>query len=216
MRFFIASLAIHLAVISASFLSFSNSNFTVQNIGNSSLTQSISVSFSSSRNSVTKATEKEREEEKVEKKKLAPKPSKKEKKLDDRDSKKVSEAKPIETDNSIANTNSDLIQLSNGVYAAKNQGVKGLNYSFVSQPDPDYPLLAKRMGFKKEIVVKTRFLVGFDGEIEDIVFYSTKDRFGFYTEVEKALKKWKLTPVTLNGKPVKLYFYKEFHFNQIS
>ena len=112
------------------------------------------------------------------------------------------------------NSSSDLIELSSGVFAAKNQGISGLSYKIISQPDPDYPLAAKRVSYNKEVSIKVRFLVGLNGEIEEVKFYNDKDSLGFQREVEKTLKKWKLTPVTLNNKTIKLYFYKEFKFNQ--
>ncbi|MGL5917872.1 MAG: energy transducer TonB [Cetobacterium sp.] len=111
-------------------------------------------------------------------------------------------------------TSTDVIEISDGIFAARNQGVDGLKYSFISQPEPNYPLAAKRIGFNNEISIKVRFLVDFKGNIEEIKFYNTKDNLGFQNEVQKTLKNWKLTPVSLNGKPIKLYFYKEFKFNQ--
>ncbi|MGL4988633.1 MAG: energy transducer TonB, partial [Cetobacterium sp.] len=111
-------------------------------------------------------------------------------------------------------TNTDVVEISDGIFAARNQGVDGLKYSFISQPEPNYPLAAKRIGFDNEISIKVRFLVDFKGNIEEIKFYNTKDNLGFQNEVQKTLKNWKLTPVSLNGKPIKLYFYKEFKFNQ--
>lgn len=109
----------------------------------------------------------------------------------------------------------DFIQLSKGIYAAKNQGVKGLSYSFISQPEPNYPTAAKRLGYNREVIVKVKFLVGFNGTIEDIKFYGKDNGLGFQKEVEKALNNWKLTPITVQNKKIKLYFYKVFKFNQI-
>lgn len=110
--------------------------------------------------------------------------------------------------------NSDIIEISEGIFAARNQGIDGLKYSFISQPEPEYPLAAKRISFNNEVSIRVRFLVDFNGNIEEIKFYNTKDNLGFQNEVQKTLKNWKLTPVILNGKPIKLYFYKEFKFNQ--
>ena len=109
----------------------------------------------------------------------------------------------------------DFIQLSKGGYAAKNQGVKGLNYSFISQPEPNYPTAAKRVGYSREVIIKVKFLVGFNGSIEEIKFYGKDNGLGFHSEVKKALNNWKLTPITIKNKKVKLYFYKVFKFNQI-
>ncbi|MEG0070215.1 MAG: energy transducer TonB, partial [Cetobacterium sp.] len=116
--------------------------------------------------------------------------------------------------NETKKLNSDFIELSKGIYAAKNQGVKGLKYSFIAQPEPEYPLMAKRLSYSKEVFVKVRFLVDFQGNIEEIKFYGQNDKLGFQEEVKKALCNWKLTPITVNNKPIKLYFYKEFKFNK--
>lgn len=127
---------------------------------------------------------------------------------------KVSTEKP-EQSSSKEIMGKDFIQLSKGVYAAKNQGVKGLSYSFISQPEPNYPTAAKRLGYNREVIIKVKFLVGFNGKIEDIKFYGKDNGLGFHREVEKALMNWKLTPITVQNKKVKLYFYKVFKFNQI-
>ncbi|MGL5655568.1 MAG: energy transducer TonB [Fusobacteriaceae bacterium] len=116
---------------------------------------------------------------------------------------------------SFANSSSSMIELSKGVFAVKNQGVKGLNFQFLANPEPEYPLVAKRLGYSKDVSVKVRFLVGYNGEIEEAKFYGKEDDLGFQEEVKSTLKKWKLTPITLHGVPVKLYFYKEFKFNKI-
>ena len=108
-----------------------------------------------------------------------------------------------------------LVHLDDGSIAAKNQGVKGLEYGFLSQPEPIYPDVAKRMGIDKDIVIKVRFLIGYDGRVEDIKYYDNITNFGFRSEVEKALTSWKATPITVDGKPVKLYFYKSFKFEKL-
>ena len=107
------------------------------------------------------------------------------------------------------------IELSDGSIAAKNQGIKGLNYGFISQPEPNYPTIAKKMGFNKNVTIKVRFLIGYDGRVEEIKFYDHTDKFGFRNEVEKALNQWKTTSITINNQKVKLYFYKKFIFKQI-
>jgi outer membrane biosynthesis protein TonB len=107
------------------------------------------------------------------------------------------------------------IKLADGSIAATNQGVKGLSYGFVSQPEPNYPEIAKKMGFNKSITIKVRFLIGYDGHVEEIKFYDNIENFGFRNEVNKALSQWKTTPITINNQKVKLYFYKKFIFEQI-
>ncbi|MBU9918296.1 MAG: energy transducer TonB, partial [Fusobacteriaceae bacterium] len=97
-------------------------------------------------------------------------------------------------------------------YIAKNQDIEGLNYKILASSDPDYPILAKKANYKNTVIVKTRFLVNGEGKIEEIKFYDDEIKFGFHDEVEKSLKKWKFSPVKLNGVAAKMYFYKTFVF----
>lgn len=102
--------------------------------------------------------------------------------------------------------------LADGTYAVKNQGVSGISYEFISSPNPKYPFAAKKIGYIKTVEVKVKFLIGLDGRVEDIFFYGDDPGVGFRDEVRKTLKEWRATPVTLKGKPVKLFFYKGFTF----
>lgn len=238
MKFFIFSIVLHIFVFIFGFSLDLNKNFEIENVGNDFSTPSISVNFNSSQIShqsqpeepLEEVIEEKTEEPKVEEPKIE-KPKTEEKKMEvvKKEPKKIVKPKkvlekkkvePSETteqsqnDNNVPSNNDDLIELSHGVFAAKNQGVQGLTYSFISQPDPEYPLAAKRISYSKEVSIKVRFLVGLNGEIEEVKFYNKTDSLGFQKEVEKTLSKWKLTTVTLNNKPIKLYFYKEFKFNQ--
>ena len=103
-------------------------------------------------------------------------------------------------------------ELTLGNYIAKNQDIEGLNYKILASSDPDYPILAKKANYKNTVIVKTRFLVNGEGKIEEIKFYDEEIKFGFHDEVEKSLKKWKFSPVKLNGEAAKMYFYKTFVF----
>ena len=103
-------------------------------------------------------------------------------------------------------------ELTSSNYIAKNQDIEGLNYKILASSDPDYPILAKKANYKNTVIVKTRFLVNGEGKIEEIKFYDEEIKFGFHDEVEKSLKKWKFSPVKLNGVAAKMYFYKTFVF----
>ena len=103
-------------------------------------------------------------------------------------------------------------ELTSSNYIAKNQDIEGLNYKILVSSDPDYPILAKKANYKNTVIVKTRFLVNGEGKIEEIKFYDDEIKFGFHDEVEKSLKKWKFSPVKLNGVAAKMYFYKTFVF----
>ncbi|WP_320047602.1 energy transducer TonB [uncultured Ilyobacter sp.] len=126
------------------------------------------------------------------------------------------EIKTDTDENKIADSSNEIGEgfdkLSDGSIVAKNQGVPGLKYGFISNPDPEYPVIAKKLGFGGEILVKVRMLVDEDGSIEEIKFYSEKDKFGFSEEVRKTLTNWKLTPVKVGDKNIKMYLFKTFRF----
>lgn len=107
------------------------------------------------------------------------------------------------------------VQLEDGAWAAKNQGVKGLSYGFLAQPEPEYPAIARKMGVDHEVVIKVRFLIGYKGRVEDIKFYDNVTNFGFREEVVKTLKNWRATPIEVEGRKIKLYFYKTFRFEKL-
>ncbi|MGL5710705.1 MAG: hypothetical protein ACRCW9_07700, partial [Cetobacterium sp.] len=225
MKFVIFSIALHIFIFIFGFSLDTNKKYEIDNVGNDFSTPSISVNFNSFQPSEPVQNEAPVEEvieekaiipepipePKVEEKKLEvikkepekkvekPKktPEKKLPKKEVTEDKKPTKKPESQQSTAPSNNSSDLIELSQGVFAARNQGVQGLTYSFISQPDPDYPLAAKRISYNKEVSIKVRFLVGLKGEIEEVKFYSDKDSLGFQSEVEKTLKRWKLTPVML-------------------
>jgi len=105
----------------------------------------------------------------------------------------------------------NLIKIHNGRYALKNQKVSGVHIVINKEILPTYPNLALKMGYKKETIVKVKFLVNKKGKVGDIKFY-TNSKYGFENEVEKALKQWVFEPVIYRDRPMPLYFYKVFHF----
>ncbi|MGL4998438.1 MAG: energy transducer TonB [Cetobacterium sp.] len=232
MKFIIFSIFLHICVFVFGFSLNKNKNYEIIEVGNDTTIPSISVNFNSFQpiqevieeqvlepieEKVKKEVLKKTIEKKIEVTKIKALKQKKTTKKITVEAKKIQKNPKIQEDKISeirTNNNNDLIQLSHGVFAAKNQGIEGLKYSFISQPDPEYPLAAKRISYNKEISIKVRFLIGFKGEVEEVKFYNDKDNLGFQNEVQKTLKKWKVTPVTLNNKPIKLYFYKEFKFNQ--
>ncbi len=106
-----------------------------------------------------------------------------------------------------------VIRLSDGSLYVKHQGVKGTTYGFVSTPLPAYPNVAKRLGFKEEIVIKVLLQFDSNGNLEKYKFVGERDKFGFTNEVEKVLKNWKLTPIRYKGEPTGMGFYKSFKFS---
>jgi len=105
----------------------------------------------------------------------------------------------------------NLVKIQNGQYALKNQKVSGIHVVIQKEIPPAYPDLALKMGYKKETLVKVKFLVDKKGRIEDIKFY-TNSKYDFESEVEKALKQWVFEPILYQDKPIPIYFYKVFHF----
>lgn len=174
---------------------------------------------------VEKKVEKKPEEKKLKKIKEAEKPKEKvakKKPLEKAEKKKEADQnsleslpKPGEAEKIQSPSMDGLVKISEGVYAAKNQGIEGLKYEILFQQDPEYPEIGKRLGYRKPVEVKVRFLVGYEGKIEEIKFYGEDIGMGFRGEVEKVLKKWRFSPVTLKEKKIKMYFYKAFIFNQI-
>lgn len=97
-------------------------------------------------------------------------------------------------------------------YIAKNQDIEELQYKILKNPNPSYPVQAKKAYINKEIQIKARFTVNEKGLVEDIKFYDKEEKFGFREEVTKALGNWRFSPITYNGKNIKMYFYKVFIF----
>ncbi|WP_319371245.1 TonB family protein [uncultured Ilyobacter sp.] len=126
------------------------------------------------------------------------------------------EDKPQDKTAQTSDKNSEIgegfVKLADGSLAAKHQGIAGLSYGFISKPEPDYPTLAKKLGYKGEMVVKVRFLINEKGNVEEVKLYTPRDKYGFSNEVEKCVRCWKLTPIMAGGKPVKMYIFKSFRF----
>lgn len=100
-----------------------------------------------------------------------------------------------------------------GTYVGDQRSMGGFGYKILREVDPKYPQMAKRIGFKDEVVLKTKFLVGTKGKVEKVIFLDNFEKYGFHTEVEKALYKWQFAPIIYHGQAIKMYFYKDFRFN---
>jgi len=108
----------------------------------------------------------------------------------------------------------DLIKMSDGTFMAKHQGVKGLTYGFVSNPEPSYPTQARRLGFKGDMIVQVIIEFDMNGKFSEMRFVGEEDRFGFRNEVKKVVENWRLTEIRYNSTPVKMRFYKSFRFEK--
>ena len=122
--------------------------------------------------------------------------------------------KEIATENSVPyNLLAGLVKDGTGTYIGDQKNGGGIRYRIKREIDPEYPTLAKRANYRNEVVIKTKFLIGLNGKVEEIIFLDNFSSYGFRKEVEKALKKWEFDPIIYQGEKIKLYFYKDFRFN---
>lgn len=117
------------------------------------------------------------------------------------------------TESKTINSLKGFIKDGTGTYIGDEKISQGIGYKVKREVDPIYPEMAKKIGFKDEIVIKVKFLVGLDGKIEEIIFLDSFTKYGFHKEVEKALKKWEFEPIIYHGENIRMYFYKDFRFN---
>ena len=106
-----------------------------------------------------------------------------------------------------------LVKDGTGTYIGDQRSGGGIKYRIKREVNPEYPILAKRANYRNEVVIKTKFLIGLNGKVEEIIFLDNFTSYGFRKEVEKALKKWEFDPIIYHGEKIKLYFYKDFRFN---
>ncbi len=120
------------------------------------------------------------EEKKIEKKEIK-KPEKKVvkkkvKKAVPKPIEKPSEVEEVEKETST-NTNTapynplaGLVKDGTGTYIGDQRGGQGIGYQIKREVEPQYPIMAKKANFTKEVVIKTKFLVGLNGKVEEIIF----------------------------------------------
>ena len=94
-------------------------------------------------------------------------------------------------------------------YLAENSNISGINYEILDQFNPDTTILSKN-NYNKKIIIKAKMLVSENGKVENVVILSGENPYGIHSEVIKALKKWKFSKLSYNGKPLKIYFIKTF------
>ena len=91
----------------------------------------------------------------------------------------------------------------------------GIDYQIIKQIDPEYPKQAKRVRYSQTVVVKAKFLVGLNGNIENIKILESHSKLGFDKAVIDALNQWKFKPIFYKNKNIKVYFTKSFVFENI-
>lgn len=92
---------------------------------------------------------------------------------------------------------------------------EGIEYQIITQKEPLYPQQAKKIRYSKVVVVKVKFLVGLNGDIEDIKIIKSHSKLGFDKAVTDALREWKFNPIFYKNKNIKVYFTKSFIFENI-
>ena len=106
-----------------------------------------------------------------------------------------------------------LTQSSDGSYIGDMDLNSDINYRIIKEVPPKYPKMAKRMGYKKEVIIKTKFLIGLTGKVEEIIFLDNQTSYGFREEVKISIKSFKFEPIVYKNKKIKFYFYKNYKFN---
>lgn len=157
-----------------------------------------------------KKMEKKKIVKKIEKKKVSKKVNSTKKKVE----RVVEEnSEVVEVQQKVFNPLDGLVKDGTGTYIGDQRSSQGIGYRIKREVDPIYPQMAKKVGFKDEVIIQTKFLVGLDGKVEEIIFLNDFNKYGFQKEVEKALRKWEFEPIIYHGKNIKMYFYKDFRFN---
>lgn len=162
-----------------------------------------------------KVEKKERKKEikKIEKKIIKKKSSKPVSKPTQENIKSTSPENNKTTNTAPYNPLAGVVKDGSGTYIGDQKGGQGIGYKIKREVEPNYPIMAKKANFKKEVVIKTKFLVGLNGKVEEVIFLDNFTSYGFRKEVEKALKKWEFAPIFYQGHNIKMYFYKDFRFN---
>lgn len=160
--------------------------------------------------------EKPKEEKKIEKKivkKIVKKEVKKKEEIVKEEAVEENKKETASENSAPYNPLAGLVKDGTGTYIGDQRSGGGIEYRIKREVNPEYPILAKRANYRNEVVIKTKFLIGLNGKVEEIIFLDNFTSYGFRKEVEKALKKWEFDPIIYHGEKIKLYFYKDFRFN---
>ena len=121
----------------------------------------------------------------------------------------------VEIDTNTKNISNGSMNMPSGLvdkgsyYLAENANVSGINYQILSQVNPDTTILSQR-NYSEKLVIKAKILVSESGKVESVSIISGANPYGIHAEVIKALKQWKFSKLSYNGKPLKIYFTKTF------
>lgn len=91
-----------------------------------------------------------------------------------------------------------------------------LQYKILESPVPNYPSKAKILNLTENIFIIAQFTVDLNGKVKDIILdsdFSKFKKYDFDVVIEKALKKYRFTPIIYKNKVVEVRFKKIFEFN---
>ena len=90
---------------------------------------------------------------------------------------------------------------------------EGIDYKIKSKRLPKYPIRAKKLRYKKDVVVICKIYIGYSGEVERVEILDGLEKFGFNREVVRVVERyWSFEPIFYKGKPIKASFVKPFRF----
>lgn len=159
--------------------------------------------------------------EPIKKEKPQPKKSVKKKKVINKEvEKKEIESTPVPETSSVPTEKTSGSSIPSGDKILQNNGDgtytalsnNGIRYKIIKEIAPDYPKQAETIKYKKRVVVKAKFLVDEKGEVQNITIVQSHKKLGFDDAVISALKKWRFSPIHYNNEIIKVYFQKEFVF----
>ena len=92
-----------------------------------------------------------------------------------------------------------------------------LIYKILETPNPSYPFKAQILNLTETVKIIAEFTVNLEGKVKDIDLSSDFSDFRVYNfdkSIEKALKKYRFTPISYKGEKVQVRFRKVFEFNK--
>ena len=119
----------------------------------------------------------------------------------------------IESGTDIGGKNIDKNLISQG-FVIENEE---LIYKILETPNPSYPFKAQILNLTETVKIIAEFTVNLEGKVKDIDLSSDFSDFRVYNfdkSIEKALKKYRFTPISYKGEKVQVRFRKVFEFNK--
>ena len=119
----------------------------------------------------------------------------------------------IESGTDIDGKNNDKNLISQG-FVIENEE---LIYKILETPNPSYPFKAQILNLTETVKIIAEFTVNLEGKVKDIDLSSDFSDFRVYNfdkSIEKALKKYRFTPISYKGEKVQVRFRKVFEFNK--